>query len=671
MILLRRTMMLAALFFLGKTGTAQICTALGQNPSTAFPVCGTTTFNQANVPICATTDIYVPGCTGTGNTRYQNKNPYWYKFHCFQAGTLGFLVTPIDPGDDYDWQLWDITGLDPNVVFTTNPSLIVGGNWSGTYGATGASASGVNYIQCASVPSDNKPSFARMQNLILDHDYILLISHFSDSQSGYSLSFGGGSASITDPTEPHLGNASAACDGTTTTIKLNKKMKCNSLSSDGSEFTISPPLANVVNATGFGCSAGFDMDSVILTLDAPLPAGTYTINIKDGVDNNTLSDNCDRFIPTGENVPLTIFPVFPTPFDSIAKPGCAPDEIQLVFKKNIRCNSIAADGSDYVITGSTPVTIIGASGNCNNGLTPIIKLKLSAPILTKGNYQVTLVNSFIDECGQQTSSGTVSFSTKDTVNADFSYALVYGCTRDTINYFHDGRNEVNVWKWNFDNLRKSTVQNPQISYATAGQKATRLFVSNGVCTDTSEWVPILLDPFLKAGFETNEFVCPGDQASFKDTSIGRIAFWLWDFGNGSISTLPAPAPQSYSRPFSTITVMPRLTVTDNKGCNSTATQKIILPDNCYIAVPSAFTPNNDGLNDYLYPLNAWKALDLLFRVYNRFGQVMFETRDWMHRWDGKFRGQGADTGAYVWILQYVNRDTGKQVFQKGSTILIR
>ena len=663
--------MMVALFFLSKTGTSQVCTALGQNPSTAFPVCGTTTFNQVNVPICATTDIYVPGCSGTSTTNYQNKNPYWYKFHCFQAGTLGFLVTPIDQGDDYDWQLWDITGRDPNVVFGSDPSIIVGGNWSGTYGATGTSVSGVNYIQCASDPKDNLPSFARMPNLVLGHDYILLISHFTDTQSGYSLSFGGGSASITDPTEPHLANSRAACDGTTTTIRLNKRMKCNSLSTNGSEFTVNPPLANVVNAVGFGCSAGFDMDSVILTLDAPLPPGSYTINIQKGSDSNTLADNCDRYIPVGESVPLIIYPVFPTPFDSVRTPGCAPDEIQLVFKKNIRCSSIAPDGSDYVITGSTPVTIISASGNCKDDLTPIIKLKLSAPILTKGNYQVTLVKSFIDECGQQTFGGTVAFVTKDTVNADFSYSRIYGCNRDTIDYFHDGRNEVNSWKWNFDNLRKSTIQNPQISYGTAGQKLTQLIVSNGVCSDTSALVPIVLHDFVKAGFEASEFVCPGDQAMFKDTSIGNVISWLWDFCNGSMSTSPRPAPQSYNRPFTTITVTPRLTVTDDIGCTSTASGKIILPDNCYIAVPNAFTPNNDGLNDYLYPLNAWKAVDLMFRVYNRFGQLLFETRDWTHRWDGKYRGQGSDPGTYVWILQYVNRDTGKQVFQKGSTILIR
>lgn len=118
-------------------------------------------------------------------------------------------------------------------------------------------------------------------------------------------------------------------------------------------------------------------------------------------------------------------------------------------------------------------------------------------------------------------------------------------------------------------------------------------------------------------------------------------------------------------------VYPRLIVQNNLGCFDTAIQKIIIPNSCYIAVPNAFTPNRDGLNDYLYPLNAYKATDLLFRVYNRNGQLVFETRDWTKKWDGTFKGQGADLGTYVWTLQYTHIETGKRVEQKGTTILLR
>src|SRR6185369_4204189 len=157
---------LLALVFQATISFGQACTNLGQTPSTAFPVCGSTVFHQASVPICSTVNIFVPGCSNQpGGAAYQNKNPYFYKFTCFASGTLGFLITPLAANEDYDWQLWDITGHDPNDIFTDH-SLIVTGNWAGTYGPTGASASGVSFIQCASSPPDNAPTFAQMPNLV-------------------------------------------------------------------------------------------------------------------------------------------------------------------------------------------------------------------------------------------------------------------------------------------------------------------------------------------------------------------------------------------------------------------------------------------------------------------------------------------------------------------------
>jgi gliding motility-associated-like protein len=519
-----------------------------------------------------------------------------------------------------------------------------------------------------------------MPNLVAGHNYLLLVSHFTDTPNGYTLTFGGGTAGITDPREPHMLSSKAPCDGTKVTVKLNERIKCSSLTATGSEFTIIPAVANVITASGIGCNSNFDMDSLILTLDAPVPPGTYMIKIRKGTDNNTLLDNCNKAIVEGEEIPMVVFPLIPTPMDSITKLGCAPDELQLVFRKGIDCTSIAADGSDFVvslISGSTPVSVIGAASNCAaDGFTPIIKVKLSAPIQTKGTYQIQLVtgsdgNTIIDECSQQTPAGAVlNFNTKDTVNADFSYTIKYGCDRDTIDYKHDGFNEVNLWKWNFDKTRSSSQQNPTILYGSFGQKLTRLIVSNGVCRDTSDFIPIFLDNEINAAFETNNYVCPNEKAVFKNNSIGNIVFWQWEFGNGITDNSPAPPPQAYLPTRVTRDVFPRLIIKNNYGCVDTAIQKIEVPNSCYIAVPNAFTPNNDGINDYLYPLAAYKATGLLFRVYNRVGQLVFESRDWTKRWDGRFKGQPADMGTYAWILTYTNTETGKKVQQKGTTILL-
>jgi gliding motility-associated-like protein len=138
-----------------------------------------------------------------------------------------------------------------------------------------------------------------------------------------------------------------------------------------------------------------------------------------------------------------------------------------------------------------------------------------------------------------------------------------------------------------------------------------------------------------------------------------------------MSILRIPPPQFYPSSNVTSDIPVQLIVKNIAGCADTATKTIRVVGNCYIAIPKGFSPNSDGLNDFLYPTNAYKARDLLFRVYNRTGQLLFETRDWTNKWDGTFKGSPQDPGTYVWILNYTNIDTGKRFELKGSTVLIR
>ena len=669
---LKPAILFTVLLFFVLLGNAQPCTTLGQNPSTAFPVCGTNTFSQSIVPYCDGTPIVGP-CSATDGLT--DTNPFWYKFTCFTAGTLGFVITPDDLADDYDWQLFDITGRNPNDVYS-DVSLFVSCNWSGNTGLTGASSAGTSLVNCA---GPAYPTFSAMATLKLNRDYLLLVSHFTKftpSQKGYSLSFGGGSASITDPKLPDLQSANASCDATKIFIKLNKKMKCSSLAANGSDFTISSALTGIVAASSISCNTGFDMDSLTLTLSNPLPPGNYTITIKNGSDGNTLTDNCDRNIPVGNSLPLTILPLAPTPMDSLTTVKCAPQTLQLVFKKNIRCNSIAPDGSDFIVTGTSPVIISSAGGNCANGVTNIINVTLNSPVVNAGIYKIILKqgndgNTILDDCSQETPAGSaINFTVKDTVSANFTYQLLEGCKTDTLQLYHAGRNGVNQWFWKLDYNGNSNLQNPVTYFTTFGQKQIILSVSNGFCSDTVSKT-INLGNELKVAFEINNLLCPEDAATFIDKSIGNIVFYQWDFGNGNTSMIKTPSPQNYPLSSSEKTYLIRLIVENNNGCLDTAFQNLKVLKSCYIAVPNAFTPNGDGLNDYLYPLNAYKADNLEFKVYNRLGQLIFSTKDWTRKWDGTIKGEPQDSGIYVWTLKYTHHDTGKHIFMKGSTVLIR
>ena len=300
-----RFLVAAVLIFWGQSVFSQTCTTLGQTPATAFPVCGTTVFHQAGVPLCETNSLFVPGCTGDG-ANYANKNPFFYKFTCFVAGTLGFRITPLAADEDYDWQLYDITDHNPNDIFT-NSSLVLTGNWAGTYGATGAASGGSTSIQCASAPGAGAPTFSAMPSLIAGHEYLLMISHYTDGESGYDLSFGGGTAVI-DPLQPHMLKVTPNCDGTSLVLTLNKKVRCTSFAGNGSEFSLSLPNT-ITSAVTDSCALGFDFDEVTIIIGTPLTSGTHSLIINNGTDGNTLLDNCGRPIrQENQFLSNTLFP---------------------------------------------------------------------------------------------------------------------------------------------------------------------------------------------------------------------------------------------------------------------------------------------------------------------------------------------------------------------------
>jgi gliding motility-associated-like protein len=647
---------------------AQQCNNAGQTPATAFPVCGTSVFSQATVPLCSGRSMPSPSCPGEG---LADVNPYYYKFTCFESGTLGFSIKPRTNSDDYDWEVYDITDRDPNDIYTDG-SLKVASNWSGEGGETGASAGGRSLHICSGF---GKSVWSSMPQLQKGHNYLIMISHFTQTQSGYDLEFKGGTAVITDPEPPALAKAEAHCSGQTIRLRLNKKMLCNSLAANGSDFVIMPGNHVITGASSQFCSSGFDTDSIDIRLQSPLDPGTYQLQIRKGTDNNTLLDYCRTAIPDGQSLPFVVEPSLPTQLDSIAPVGCSPNQLQLVFRKPVFCNTIAANGSDFTITGPYAVAITGASGNCVGGVSKTITLTLATPMVNAGDFKVVLARNagggtIVDECGFEIPEGSVGFSVADTVSAAFTYAIQYTCDVDNIQFNHPGGRGITSWDWNLDDGQRSTVQNPVGRYTLFNTKNVGLAVSNGVCRD-STGLAIVLENALTVGFDM-QFAeeCPDEPVQFTSTAAGRGLVHHWDFADGATSTEAAPVHR-FAAPLRTRNYEVRYTVTDSFGCTKTASKPISIFSSCTIYVPTAFTPGGDGRNDIFRPLNVVKVEGYEFVVYNRWGQEVFRSKDAIKGWDGTMGNIPQGTGTYVWMMRYREQNSGRQVERKGSFVLLR
>ena len=112
-------------------------------------------------------------------------------------------------------------------------------------------------------------------------------------------------------------------------------------------------------------------------------------------------------------------------------------------------------------------------------------------------------------------------------------------------------------------------------------------------------------------------------------------------------------------------------VTDDHGCKDTACTTVIVDTSCSnIFVPTAFTPNGDGLNDYISINNTCQIDKLNFAIFNRWGQKVFETNDVLKKWDGMFNGAEQSTSTFFFILnaELIN---GRTIIQRGDITLIR
>jgi len=106
------------------------------------------------------------------------------------------------------------------------------------------------------------------------------------------------------------------------------------------------------------------------------------------------------------------------------------------------------------------------------------------------------------------------------------------------------------------------------------------------------------------------------------------------------------------------------------GCTTVDNQLVKVIKEVKVYVPTAFTPNNDGLNDFLKPIMLGIKELKYFRIYHRNGQLVYDFNSNHPGWDGKIGGLLQSTGVYVWMFQGTGWDK-KLYTQKGTLALIR
>jgi gliding motility-associated-like protein len=111
-------------------------------------------------------------------------------------------------------------------------------------------------------------------------------------------------------------------------------------------------------------------------------------------------------------------------------------------------------------------------------------------------------------------------------------------------------------------------------------------------------------------------------------------------------------------------------VQNSIGCKDTAHVFVKIYNGPTYYIPNAFSPNGDGMNDIFRAVPVGISNTQYFKVFNRFGQTVFESNQYLKGWDGTFRGQKQPIGAYTWMIKGVDKNN-KTVEMQGTVLLIQ
>ena len=220
--------------------------------------------------------------------------------------------------------------------------------------------------------------------------------------------------------------------------------------------------------------------------------------------------------------------------------------------------------------------------------------------------------------------------------------------------------------WDFGDGQTSTEREPPARiYTKGGIYPVSLSVSSEQCPFPKNTLKLnlLIDQPRKPIRHPVQYAVMNTPITLRSRQFGESV--LWSPGTFLSST------NNFSPVFkSTTDQLYTISITTASGCVTVDTLFVKAIKDVDILVPSAFTPNNDRNNDFLKPVLMGIDRVRHFRVFNRWGQLLFEMTGENRGWDGTVNGIAQPTQTVVWMVEGIGVD-GKTYLKKGTSVLIR
>ncbi|HRH58836.1 MAG TPA: gliding motility-associated C-terminal domain-containing protein, partial [Chitinophagales bacterium] len=347
--------------------------------------------------------------------------------------------------------------------------------------------------------------------------------------------------------------------------------------------------------------------------------------------------------------------------------GCKSSD-QVIILQNIT-NSAAFAGDDLKLTCSNQSYVIGSpatagnrySWSPSNGLndSSIAQPSVNLP----GTYTLTVTN--IASGCTSTDAVTIGIdTTRPVANAGADKTINCLVNKYTIGTPATGGN---TYSWQASSgLSADDIAQP-VANTSGIYVLTVTKTSNGCkSTDAMEVLVDTIKPIADAG-EDQTFGCPHSTITLGASPSPDLSY-LWIRSLGLSENNIAQPTTDTSGTFV-------LMVTNTKNhCRSAFDTVVISPKNCNCVfyVPTAFTPNNDGINDVLNPFkDCDDYTDLTFSVFNRWGELVFKSNDINSGWNGIYKDESQQVDSYIWTLEYFDVLYNTKRFEKGIVTMLK
>ncbi|HIA07452.1 MAG TPA: T9SS type B sorting domain-containing protein, partial [Flavobacteriales bacterium] len=336
-------------------------------------------------------------------------------------------------------------------------------------------------------------------------------------------------------------------------------------------------------------------------------------------------------------------------------------------------DSIQLPGGSYVSTAGSYSDLLTSSTGCDSVI--ITNLLVISPIVNSVSLSICAGDSILLEGVWQTSAGSYDDTTIAANGCDsiiittLSIDSVFDASIDFVTGLCQNNAPLTLTvtttggTWSGTGIDSTTgVFDPSV----AGGGTHEIVYIIGSNCGSSDTVDIEVYVLPSLSFTTTDESCEGENDGAIDLTVAGGASpyaYSWDDPVSSTTdTLMALPPGTYT-----------VVVTDSNSCSITDSIEILQStEPCfapYLYIPNVFSPNDDGVNDILY-VQGQGIAEFNFVLYDRWGELMFETSDQTIGWDGMFEGKRLNEAVFFYYVNALTIDD-KTIKKKGNITLLR